>query len=239
MRRVLAVVLLLSVPVRPAPAQTAPAVRYRVTWWDAASVSSGAVLYFTPDILGLPHGGPSCAPCDPATIPGVDRWALRPASSTGNVGSDVVLTAVVGWAALSGLGGLPPAQWQGNLATFANTAVWTQVAAEWLKVLVHRNRPVLYTSDAVAAAGIRDNQLSMPSAHTAVAFAAATSYLVVSAREHLAHRPRNALLLYAGAVGVGTLRVAAGEHFPTDVLVGAALGSAIGWLVPTIHPINH
>jgi membrane-associated phospholipid phosphatase len=238
MRRVIAVALALSLPARPAPAQS-PSVRYRVSWWDAASVSSGGVVYFAPGIFGLPHGGPSCAPCDPATLPGIDRWVVRPVSTTADVGSDVALTAVVGWAALSGLGGLPATQWHGNLVTFANTAVWTEVAAEWMKVLVHRNRPVLYTSDAVTAAGVRENQLSMPSAHTAVAFAAATSYLVVSAREHLAHRSRNALLLYAGAVGVGTLRVAAGQHFPTDIVVGAALGSAIGWLVPTIHPINH
>jgi membrane-associated phospholipid phosphatase len=76
----------------------------------------------------------------------------------------------------------------------------------------------------------------MPSAHTALAFAAATSYLVLSGREHLAHRMRNALLLYSGAVGVSALRLAAGKHFPTDLIVGAALGSGIGWLVPTIHP---
>ena len=44
------------------------------------------------------------------------------------------------------------------------------------------------------------------------------------------------ILLYAGAVGVAALRVAAGKHFPTDVVAGAALGSAVGWLVPTIHP---
>jgi membrane-associated phospholipid phosphatase len=45
------------------------------------------------------------------------------------------------------------------------------------------------------------------------------------------------LLLYAGAVAVGALRVAAAQHFPTDVVSGAALGAGIGWLVPTIHPL--
>jgi membrane-associated phospholipid phosphatase len=236
MHRVVAVGLLLWLPARPAPAQTAQAVRYRVSWLDAASVSAGGILYFTPSALGLPHSGPSCAPCDPATLPGIDRWALRPVSNAADVGSDVALAAVVGWTALAGLGGLPAAQWQGNLVTFANTASWTAATTEWLKVLVRRKRPVLYTSDAAAAATVRDNQLSMPGGHAALAFAAATSYLVVSGREHLAHRKRNVLLLYAGAVGVGALRVAAGQHFPTDIIAGAALGSGIGWLVPTIHP---
>ena len=238
MRRVVAVALVLSLPGRAAPAQTAPAPRYRATWWDAASVSAGGVLYVSPRALGLPHGGPSCAPCDPATLPGIDRWAVRPVSTAADVGSDVALAAVVGWTALAGLGGLPAKQWQGNFATFANTASWTAASGEWLKVVVRRKRPVLYTN-AAAAAGDPDNQQSFPSTHVALAFAAATAYLMMSARERLPHRTRNALLLYAGAVGVSVLRVAAGKHFPTDVIAGAALGSGIGWLVPTIHPTTH
>jgi membrane-associated phospholipid phosphatase len=57
----------------------------------------------------------------------------------------------------------------------------------------------------------------------------------MSGRQHLPHRQRNALLLYAGALSVASLRVAAAKHFPTDVIAAAALGSGIGWLVPTIH----
>jgi membrane-associated phospholipid phosphatase len=34
---------------------------------------------------------------------------------------------------------------------------------------------------------------------------------------------------------VGSLRVAAGRHFPTDVLVGALAGSAIGMVIPWAH----
>lgn len=94
---------------------------------------------------------------------------------------------------------------------------------------------MLYTSDAAAAAGDPENQQSLPSADASVAFAAATAYLVLARREHLHHRTRNALLLYAGAAAVSTLRVVAGKHFPTDVVAGAALGSGIGWLVPTVH----
>jgi len=235
MRCAIAATLLLCLSGRTASAQGTAIFRYHVTWWDAASVSAGGILHFMPAALGMPKGAPSCAPCDPATIPGIDRWAVRPLVAAADVGSDVAIAAVVGWTALSGLRGLPARQWQGNLAVFANTATWTAASAEWLKVLVRRRRPILYTSDAAAAAGVRASQMSMPSGHTALAFAAATSYLVLSAREHLPDRRRNAVLLYAGAVGVGALRVAAGKHFPTDVIAGAALGSAIGWLVPTIH----
>ena len=235
MYRGLFAVLGLVLALRPIVGQ-APAAPYRVTWGDAASMGTAGVLYALPAALGLPHGAPSCAPCDPGTLPGVDRWALRPVSATGDVASDVVLAGVAVLTAFAGLHGLSAQQWHGNFAVFASTASWTAASTEWFKVLVRRKRPVLYTSDAVAAASDPESQQSLPSLHASLAFAAATSYLVIARRQQLPHRTRNALLLYAGAVGVAALRVAAGKHFPTDVLAGAALGSGIGWLVPTFHP---
>ena len=233
MRRVVAVALALSLAGQAAPAQTD---RYRATWWDAASFPAGALLYMTPSRLGMPRAAPACIPCDPATLLGVDRMSVHPISNRADIGSDVALYVVAAGTAVAGLGGLPPQQWQGNFATFANTAIWSAAVAEWMKVLVRRSRPVMYTSSAVYAAKVRSSQLSMPSGHTAIAFASATTYLVLSGREHLAHRGRNSVLLYTTALSVGALRVAAGKHFPTDILVGALLGSAIGWLVPAVHP---
>jgi len=94
---------------------------------------------------------------------------------------------------------------------------------------------VLYTADAAAAASRPENRQSFPSGHASLAFAAATTYLVIARREQLPHRARNAILLYAGAVGVAVLRVTGGKHFPTDVAGGAVLGSSIGWLTATVH----
>src|SRR2546422_5269644 len=195
----------------------APAAPYRVTWGAAASVATAGVLYVLPGALGLPHGAPSCGPCDPATLPGVDRWALRPVSATGDVASDVFLAVVAGFTAFASLQDLPAQQWHGNFAVLASAASWTAASTEWLKVLVRRKRPVLYTSDAITAATDPENQQSLPSLHASLAFAAATSYLVIARRQHLPHRRRNTILLYAGAVGVAALRVAGGKHFPTDV----------------------
>ncbi|HJQ66286.1 MAG TPA: phosphatase PAP2 family protein, partial [Gemmatimonadales bacterium] len=70
-----------------------------------------------------------------------------------------------------------------------------------------------------------------------IAFAAATAYTTLAVRQQLPHAQRNAVLLYSGAGIVGTLRVAGGRHFPTDVLTGAALGAAVGWLTARLHPV--
>ena len=231
-RRPTITALLLLASVRAAPGQ----LPYSVTWWDAASVSAAGGLALLPVALSLPTGAPSCAPCDPASLPGIDHAALHTFSSSAGTASHVLLAAVVGGAGFASLHDLTPAQARGNAAVLLNSLAWTEAATGWLKVAVRRNRPILYTAGAAGVASDRDNRKSFPSGHASLAFAAATSYLVMARREHLPHRVRNAILMYAGAAGAASMRVAAGKHFPTDVAGGALLGSGIGWLIAAIHP---
>ena len=209
---------------------------YRVTWWDAAAVAGAGTVAVIPGLAGLPRGAAPCAPCDPASLPGIDRAALHTFSHSAGTASSALLVGVAGFAGLASTEGANAAAVRGHAVVFANALAVTAAATEWLKVLTHRSRPVLYTGVAPAAATDPDNRRSFPSGHAALAFAAATSYAVMARRERLPHRTRNAVLLLAGAVGVATLRVAAGQHFPTDVLGGAAVGSGIGWLVARVHP---
>jgi len=235
MRRLAAALVLLAVTVPPALGQ-AP---YRVSWGDAVSVVAAGVAVLIPEATKLPKAAPSCgsiAPCDPASLPGIDRLALHTFSGSAGTASTALLAGLIGFAGVASFEGATPAQRRGHVAVFANSLAWTFAATEWMKVIVRRKRPVLYTADGAAAAGDPNSQRSFPSGHASVAFAAATTYLVMARREGLPHRGRNAVLLYVGALGVSALRVSAGKHFPTDVLGGAALGAGIGWLVAKVHP---
>ena len=212
------------------------AVVYRSSWADVAAVGATGVAALLPAFLKLPGGTPSCAPCSPSGLPGIDRWVVGNDSPLARAGSTVLLLGIGGLATYAAAHDRSTAQARGNVAVMAGSLSWTAASTNWLKVAIHRKRPVLYTSDAVTAAASPDSRRSFPSGHTVIAFAAATSYVVLASREHLPHRTRDVLLLYGGATGVGALRMVGGSHFPSDVLGGAVLGAGIGWLVAAVHP---
>ena len=231
MRRLAAALVLLAVS-GPSARGQAP---YSVGWGDAVSVVAAGIAAVIPHATKLPKAAPSCAPCDPASLRGIDRVALHTFSGSAGTTSGVLLVGVMGFAGVASFDGATPAQRRGRVAVFANSLAWTLAATDWMKVAVRRKRPVLYTAGATAAAADPNSQRSFPSGHASMAFAAATTYIVMAQREHLPHRGRNAALLYVGALGVSVLRVSAGKHFPTDVLGGAVLGTGIGWLTAKVH----
>ena len=102
-------------------------------------------------------------------------------------------------------------RWWRATATVAGTyALNTAV-----KLLVRRRRPELPGLPPLARTATR---LSFPSAHASTSFAGALAYSRLGA-------PR--LPLYALAVKLSLSRVYLGVHYPSDVLAGALLGTAV------------
>ncbi len=91
----------------------------------------------------------------------------------------------------------------------------TQVLNTALKGLVRRRRPRLEGLPALVAV---PTQLSFPSAHSSTSFAAARVYSQV-----LPARP-----LYAVAAAMALSRVYLGVHYPSDIAVGAMIGTLVG-----------
>ena len=105
--------------------------------------------------------------------------------------------------------------WIGGVGIVAASYGINQV----IKFAVRRHRPSL---DGLPPLSPVVTQLSFPSAHATTSFAAARAY------RHLA--PAWALYLAAGALAVS--RPFLGVHYPSDVLAGAALGTAVADLWP-------
>ncbi len=69
-----------------------------------------------------------------------------------------------------------------------------------------------------------ENDKSFPSGHTSTAFSVATSLSIQYKKWYVV------LPAYAWASSVGYSRLYLGEHYPTDVLAGAAIGAGSAWL---------
>ena len=186
-----------------------------------AVLSAGALgVYAAPHLFSVNEHPPSCAPCDRHAVPWLDRWAIAEPRN----GLDLASTGLVLLLAAAGtvdLGRNGPAHYA-EIAYLAESAGWALGTAELIKAAVARKRPVLYTAAAAEVAADLDAQRSWPSGHAAVAAALATGYWLAP-RERAPPAWRRWAAVSAAAA-VGALRVAAGRHFPSDVLGGAALG---------------
>ncbi|WP_394841033.1 phosphatase PAP2 family protein [Pendulispora brunnea] len=122
------------------------------------------------------------------------------------------------------------------------------------KYSVQRPRPYTYATDreilGFAASRRGEAYLSFYSSHSTNAFAAAVSGGLLFGYGNSDTELRAVVwgVEMALASATATERVRAGQHFPSDVLLGAVVGTAIGILVPrahmrdraalTVHPIE-
>jgi membrane-associated phospholipid phosphatase len=232
-----------------ARAQQQPAVltplRYSLRAWpDAPLLVGGAALSVLPGLLGDRLPLATCAPCDPAHLWSVDRGSVGLVSSGPETASNAALFATVaGSAALVALTriGEPDATSAvlEDAAIMAETAAVDGAMTQWLKVLVHRPRPDRYTAQGGQFAAVVEDSRSFPSGHASFAFAAAAAAASVLHRRGILHSHKlETVLLFTAATATSVLRVAAHRHFPTDVLAGALLGTAIGWTLPQLHSVR-
>ena len=96
------------------------------------------------------------------------------------------------------------------------------------KPLFHRQRPFINLME-INLILPKPSGYSFPSSETAVAFAVAMAFVLLFTN-------RKKHLIWIWAILVGLDRIYMAHHYPSDVLVGAALGSLISFL--TIKFIN-
>ncbi|MBN1480913.1 phosphatase PAP2 family protein [candidate division KSB1 bacterium] len=120
------------------------------------------------------------------------------------------------------------------LETIAVTAVLTELT----KVTVGRIRPWVYNERVpLEQKKGKDAKKSFFSGHTSLSFAGA----VLCAKVYSDYHPDSRFkpYIWAGTIGLASTvaywRVRAGRHFPSDVVVGALVGSAAAYFIPKVH----
>ena len=124
------------------------------------------------------------------------------------------------------------------LVPYVETIGLADFSKNALKYAFPRQRPWMYmvaSGGAVPPSG--EGNDSFPSGHATLSFAAAI-FGLFAFTTYFPNSPYLVpfLVLDLGlAAGTSALRVTSGMHFLTDVLAGAALGTAFGALIPLVH----
>lgn len=195
----------------------------------------GSLLLFTGVNLYLTQHYPT--PSHTWEVGGLDKLN-RSSYDVGNAKlSDL---GFLGTAATSFLVGIAlPKQQRLNYGIIAAQNVWIAGnLVQVTKVISGRNRPYVQGTGWIPQEG-KDNSYSFFSGHSAIASSMATTALVATYKNQnpsgFSWGKATALTAGALAITTGVLRIAAGKHYPSDVLVGLAVGAGVSLLNMAIH----
>ncbi len=218
---------------------TRPSFPYTLDWgMDGALAAADLGLFGSSVYLQSVKSAPNPRDVDSSKIPFFDLLYTSDHSLTQATASDIL--------AYTSLFALPavfvPTEGWGNLTTLAvmygETMGFTYSLAALGKATITRYRPYAYSSSINPTEfSNADIAGSFPSRHTIMGFASAT--FVGSVYDQLyPDSPYRVAVWGAGlglAVGTAILRITSGEHFLSDVVTGAVLGSLSGWAIPYLH----
>lgn len=235
----LALTLLASAPVSAdTQGDRPPDPGARVRLMVDGAVTAGAGLGWL--ALWLSHGElarPSC-PCEASEVNSLDRPAVDFDWRHGERAADAV-AAVSLALSLGGLAAVAP-----DRRTFAEDALLvaqsmavTGLLTQGAKAAVSRPYPYMYGDPDPAQDRDAVNYASFWSGHTAVTMAGAVTFASIFHRRNPDSPWRWVVWVAAPALalGAGLFKISAGNHFPSDVATGAAVGAAVGYINPWLH----
>ena len=211
---------------------------------DIATIILGTVLWGGTSFIGNTQspfcGGSSTPACNPTNINAFDRLAIGHSSQPARTAADVLSFVPIAYLGLD-MFDVGPRHWKTYLTDLwvvAEALAWNGAIQDLVRRAVRRPRPFLYTAGVYPQE--RDNAdsgFSFYSGHTSFAFALAVSSSYTFTLRHPHSKWRYVVwpALMAIASIEPVLRIYSGDHFPTDVLVGAVAGSAIGLFFPAVH----
>lgn len=239
-------------PVVPEPARLPPApteyspytLRLDV---DLSLLVGGTLLWGGTSFVGAGSAPPpwcgtmSTPACDPSGLNALDRTILGRYDPNASLAANVLVGVVPGALVALDVIDAGVTHWRGWLTdavVITEAVVWSGAVQDIVRRAVRRPRPYMYTPG--LNPGAREGpeaDFSFFSGHTSNTFAmaTATAYTYSLRHPHSKYKWLVWTLAMAGATTEPVLRTLSGEHFPTDCIVGALVGSSFGVLIPALH----
>jgi membrane-associated phospholipid phosphatase len=208
---------------------------------DGTITGAGALIYVLSDTALKATLGPSeCRWCD-VNLNRLDREAREAFRWTRELDADYV-SNVTGFMLAPGIAlGLigvvaerdgKLANWPADALVVLESAVLAANLNQLAKMTVGRQRPfVRYRIPDPRLVAVEDN-MSFYSGHASLSFSLAVASGTVASMRGYRYAPIIWASGLTAATLTGYLRIAADRHYLTDVLTGAAIGSAFGFAVP-------
>ena len=207
--------------------------------WTVDGIVTGALVASTLTLMLLDKqlAPLECRWCVPGTIDGnlskSVRWSNpQTANTLSNVMQFVVPAGVMGFGIIQGYRhGDPAAGWSSALLIVQATslAMLTNVI---VKYSVGRARPYVWQGTPDLYPSATDANVSFFSGHVTFVFAVVVSGSTLFFMQDMPGAPWVLGLGLAAASFTAYLRMAADKHYLSDGLVGAGVGSLVGWAVP-------
>lgn len=205
---------------------------------SAGATLTGAAFLFENilDVKGAEFGGHILNKDD---VNSTDQIFMNPYSdSLHKVATGLVCVQLLSPAILMAT---PSEEWLTIGTMYLEAFLFSYGIKDLIKAVVNRARPYMYY-EGYPEKKVADGDWckSFPSGHTTNAFLGAgfTSFVFC---KYFPDSPWKYAVIagsYTAATLVGCLRMASGNHFLTDVLTGAVIGSLCGIVIPVLHTRN-
>jgi len=179
-----------------------------------------------------------CKWCEPGSIDGdISRsvlWANPTAANTvSNVMQFAIPVGVMGFGLIQAYRFDDPAAGWSDVLLITEATSLAMLANVIVKYTTGRSRPYVWQGNAdLYPATVSDANVSFFGGHTTFAFAVVVSGSTLFFMQDMPGAPWVLGVGLAAASFTAYLRMAADKHYLSDTLVGAGVGSLIGWAVP-------
>ncbi|MBU6324580.1 MAG: phosphatase PAP2 family protein [Bacteroidetes bacterium] len=169
---------------------------------------------------------------------GPDHWfqyQYRPAYAKK---SDLLLMAQMALPFIGTIPNMKDRGWVNATLVCSQSLLWTMNITQGIKLMKLRSRPLVYALNTPESVKNNiDARYSFISGHSSAAFCLATSFTLAMKQMNMPATRRTILSAasFITAGGIAVMRVAAGKHYPTDVLAGILVGCGVALLNHQLH----